>query len=86
MAAKEKKEEDERLKALPAREREEAKKWLAKPTGRQLFANNAELAVSDALLGEGEVSVDVSLYEREDLQSDEEETGIGRLNLSDDEN
>lgn len=34
MAAKAKKEEEDRLKALPPREREEAKRWAAKPTGQ----------------------------------------------------
>ena len=88
MAARAKKEEDDRLKALPAKEREEARRWAAKPTGRELFAANAGLAASDAALGEGEVSVDVSQYEREEEESDEEEegTGIARLHLSDDEN
>ncbi len=89
MAAKTKKDEDERLKALPAKEREEAKRWAAKPTGRALFAANANLAESDAALGEGEVSVDASQYEREEVESEEDEdegAGIARLNLSDDEN
>lgn len=34
MAAKAKKEEDDRLKGLPPREREEAKRWALKPTGK----------------------------------------------------
>lgn len=56
--------------------------------GRELFAANASLAASDAALGEGEVSVDASQYERVEVESDDEEDtpGIARLHLSDDEN
>lgn len=43
-------------------------------SGRQLFERNRDLATSDdSLLEEGTVSVDISQYEREGLQEEEEE-------------
>ncbi|GAA5953823.1 hypothetical protein JCM3765_000660 [Sporobolomyces pararoseus] len=89
-----KKEEQERLKALPGKEREEAKRFLAKLTGRQLFERDSTLIGSDAAFGdEGDVAVDFSQYERKDPadEDDEEEDtdGVGErlrlANLSDDE-
>ncbi|GAA5900705.1 Gir2p [Sporobolomyces salmoneus] len=84
-----KKEEQERLKGLPGKEREEAKRFLAKLTGRQLFESDSTLVGSDAVFGdEGDVAVDFSQYERrndDDEDEDEDEAdGVGeRLRLAD---
>ncbi|CAE6503278.1 unnamed protein product [Rhizoctonia solani] len=67
-------EEDEKLKTLTAKEREEWKKSKSKPTGRQLFEKNRDLATSDAsFIEEGVTSVDITQYDRTAPQ-DEEET------------
>ncbi|BGP38259.1 hypothetical protein JCM10449v2_002188 [Rhodotorula kratochvilovae] len=84
-AAQLKREEEERLKALPPREREEAKRWLAKLSGRQLFEQGAVALESDAAFGdEGDVAVDISQYERNvDEDEDEVDDAAGRLRLAD---
>ncbi|KZT33019.1 RWD-domain-containing protein [Sistotremastrum suecicum HHB10207 ss-3] len=72
-------EEEERLKGLSPKEREEFKKVAARFTGRQLFERNRELATSDStLVEEGTVSVDISQYERTaaDEQAEHDEDGI----------
>ncbi|SCZ96950.1 BZ3500_MvSof-1268-A1-R1_Chr4-2g06885 [Microbotryum saponariae] len=70
------KEEQERLKALPPKEREEAKKFRSKLSGRQLFEKgDPSLVTSDSGFEEEDgVEVDTSLYERTE-----------RLNLTDEE-
>ncbi|GAA6021687.1 hypothetical protein JCM11491_001361 [Sporobolomyces phaffii] len=69
-----KKDEQERLKGLPGKEREEAKRWLAKQTGRQLFESDSTLVGSDAAFGdEGDVAVDFSQYERNDPANDDDD-------------
>ncbi|CEQ42734.1 SPOSA6832_04584, partial [Sporobolomyces salmonicolor] len=85
MAEQRKKEEAEKLKALPPKEREEAKRFMAKLTGRQLFEQDATLVSSDAVFGdEGDVAVDVSQYERKDPAEDDEVEAAGsRLRLAD---
>ncbi|GAA6063932.1 hypothetical protein JCM10212_004791 [Sporobolomyces blumeae] len=93
MAEQRKRDESERLKALPGKEREEAKRWLAKLTGRQLFEQDSTLVSSDAAFGdEGDVVVDLSQYEREDPARDEDEDETDKVgerlrlaDLSDDE-
>ncbi|ORX90432.1 RWD-domain-containing protein [Basidiobolus meristosporus CBS 931.73] len=53
----------------------EAKK--GKLTGRQLFESDASLAKSDSTyMDEGDVAVDVSLFEREVIESDSDEDGV----------
>ncbi|TKA50470.1 hypothetical protein B0A53_06140 [Rhodotorula sp. CCFEE 5036] len=83
-----KREEDERLKALPPKEREEARRWAAKLSGRQLFEQGALTREADAAFGdEGDVSLDISQYERT-VEEEEEEAVTERLRLaelSDDE-
>ena len=71
-------EEEEHLKALPPKEREEVRKMATKMTGRQLFERGGSVEVEEED-GGGE-SVDVSKYDRtaprepaEEPDSDEEE-------------
>lgn len=71
-AANKAKEEDEKLKGLSAKEREEWKKIANRLTGRQLFERNKNLE-DESLMEEGTVSVDVSQYERVRDRGDEEE-------------
>ncbi|KAI0273608.1 RWD-domain-containing protein [Gloeopeniophorella convolvens] len=74
-------EEEEKLKAMSAKEREEYKKLAVRLTGRQLFEHDKNLAMSDdSLLEEGTVSVDISQYERTAVDDDDEEE---RLEFSD---
>ncbi|POY76751.1 hypothetical protein BMF94_0343 [Rhodotorula taiwanensis] len=81
-----KREEDDRLKALPPKEREETRRWVAKLTGRQLFEQGAITVESDAAFGEeGDVALDISQYERRAAEDeDEDEHGVTeRLRLAD---
>jgi len=73
-------EEEEKLKSMTTKEKEEYKKIAVRLTGRQLFERDKNLAASDApLLEEGTVSVDVSQYERIATKEEEED----RLEFSD---
>ncbi|KAF5357933.1 hypothetical protein D9756_001592 [Leucocoprinus leucothites] len=65
-------EEEEKLKALTPKEREEYKRFATRLTGRQLFERNRHLE-DDSLMEEDSVSVDASQYERtrEDDQDNE---------------
>jgi len=56
------KEQDEKLRVLSSKEREEVKKVAMRLTGKQLFEKNRHLAESDSLLEEGVISVDFSQY------------------------
>ncbi|ORY43586.1 ubiquitin-conjugating enzyme/RWD-like protein [Leucosporidium creatinivorum] len=93
MEAKRAKEEQERLKTLPPKEREEVKKVMGKQSGRELFESekNASLITSDSAFDEeGAEEVDLSQYEREGLDSDDEELarqgeGLKLGELSDDD-
>ncbi|BGP14199.1 hypothetical protein JCM10213_006697 [Rhodosporidiobolus nylandii] len=94
LAAQQAKEEEDRIKALPPKEREEARRWYNKLTGRQQFEQDAKLFASDSgLVDEGDVAIDISAYERRDgehaAEEDEVEEGVSRLRLggevSDDE-
>ncbi|CAG8692620.1 3345_t:CDS:1, partial [Ambispora leptoticha] len=77
---KEKAEKERMEKGAAAYKREEAKKL--KPTGRQLFEQDETLAKSDVtFMEEGDVTVDVSLFEHEDLGSDESSDEEEVLNL-----
>ncbi|CUA69432.1 hypothetical protein RSOLAG22IIIB_03958 [Rhizoctonia solani] len=71
-------EEDEKLKTLSPKERDEWKKSKSKPTGRQLFEKNRDLATSDAsYIEEGVTSVDIAQYDRTAAREEEEEdTGL----------
>jgi len=57
------KEDDEKLKSLSTKEREEWRRIASRLSGRQLFERNKNLE-DESLLEEGTVSVDVSQYER----------------------
>jgi len=73
--------EEERLKTMTAKEKEEFKKVATRLTGRQLFERDKNLATSDtSLLEEGTMSVDISQYERVTAKEDDEED---RLDFSD---
>ncbi|WVR09324.1 hypothetical protein IAU60_006390 [Kwoniella sp. DSM 27419] len=64
--AKREKEEEDRVKALPPREREDWRKKKDRPSGRQLFETSTALATSDeALYEEGVEEVDMRQYSRE---------------------
>ncbi|KAF5365749.1 hypothetical protein D9758_003301 [Tetrapyrgos nigripes] len=69
-AAKKAQEEDQLLKGLTPKEREEHKRVGTRFSGRQLFERNRNLE-EDTLMEEGTVSVDISQYER--TRNDEEE-------------
>jgi len=75
MARKKAQEEEERLKGLSPKERDEFKKVLTRLTGRQLFERDRNLAVSDdvSLFEEGTISVDISQYERTNTRDEIEE-------------
>ncbi|KAF9264702.1 RWD domain-containing protein [Marasmius fiardii PR-910] len=65
-------EEEEKLKGLTPREREEWKRALARLSGRQLFERNKNLE-EENLMEEGTVSVDFSQYERRQREEEREE-------------
>ncbi|KAH9951321.1 RWD-domain-containing protein [Amylocystis lapponica] len=70
-------EEDEKLKGLTAKEREEYKRLGTRLSGRQLFERDKSLAVSDdSLVDEGAVSVDITQYDRTTLEEEEEEDKV----------
>ncbi|KAI0928802.1 hypothetical protein AcW2_004688 [Taiwanofungus camphoratus] len=74
MAAKRAREEEEKLKGLSPKEREEYKKFATRLTGRQLFERDKNFGISDdSMVEEGVISVDVSQYERLVIEEDEEE-------------
>ncbi|KAI5453060.1 hypothetical protein NCC49_006089 [Naganishia albida] len=74
-----KKAEEDRVKALPPKEREEYKKINARPTGRQLFeTGKVSTTAEESYAEEGAEEVDFSKYSREErerarLEADEEE-------------
>ncbi|KZV97675.1 RWD-domain-containing protein [Exidia glandulosa HHB12029] len=78
MQLKRQREEEDRFKNLTPKEREELKKQETRPTGKQLFEQNRDLAASDAaVVEEGTTSVDVSQYDRSQArEDDQEEEGI----------
>lgn len=91
VAAKRVKAEEDRVRGLPAKEREEWRRRRDRLSGRQLFETSKVSATSDeALIGaEDATSVDVSKYSREErdrLRWEEEQEGAGiALDESDDE-
>ncbi|KXN82095.1 RWD domain-containing protein 1 [Leucoagaricus sp. SymC.cos] len=68
-------EEEEKLKALTPKEREEYKRYATRLTGRQLFERNRHLE-DESLMEEGTVSVDASQYERTREDDHEENEGV----------
>ncbi|BGP23091.1 RWD domain containing protein [Rhodotorula toruloides] len=87
LAEQRRREEEERIKALPPKEREEARRWAAKLTGRQLFEQGKVVDSDAAAFGEeGDVAIDVSQYERREGTDEEEDEVVeaaGRLRLAD---
>ncbi|CCL99145.1 uncharacterized protein FIBRA_01160 [Fibroporia radiculosa] len=77
MAIKRGREEDERLKGMTLKEREEYKKLGTRLTGRQLFERDKNLDISDDnLVEEGAVSVDISQYDRSMIDEEEDEAQV----------
>ncbi len=72
MAAKEKKEEEQKLSKLSAKEREDYKKSKVKPSGKQLFEKGGTFEEDDAD-EEGAEEVDWSLYTREQREKERRE-------------
>ncbi|KAF8228188.1 RWD domain-containing protein [Tricholoma matsutake] len=72
-AMKKAREEEEKLKGLTPKEREEWKKIGMRPSGRQLFERGGKNLEDDTLLEEGTVSVDISQYERARVEEEPDE-------------
>ncbi|KAJ7273690.1 RWD domain-containing protein [Mycena haematopus] len=79
-AAAKKARDDEKLRSLTPKEREEIKRSGGRLSGRQLFERN-KILEDDALLEEDAVSVDISQYERS--RRDEEENEDEGITFSD---
>ncbi|KAF9653104.1 RWD-domain-containing protein [Thelephora ganbajun] len=80
MAAKRAKEQEEKLRNLTPKEREEHKKLQGRLTGKQIFERSRDWA-EDESLEEGGISVDVTQYER--VHQGEEENEGDRVYFSD---
>jgi len=73
--------DDERLRGLSSKERDEIKRVSMRQTGKQLFEKNKDLDDSDAvLLEDGAIAVDFAQFERQQYQ---EEDPKSELHLSD---
>ncbi|EDR14286.1 RWD domain-containing protein [Laccaria bicolor S238N-H82] len=72
LALKKAQEDDDKLRGLTPKEREEWKKLGTRLTGRQLFERNKGIE-DETLLEEGTVSVDISQYERTREEMEPEE-------------
>ncbi|KAI0781037.1 RWD-domain-containing protein, partial [Trametes elegans] len=82
MAQKRAREEEEKLKGLSPKEREEYKKMQTRLSGRQLFERDRSLGTLDENLGdEDAVSVDITQYDR--TTREEEENEDERVTFSD---
>jgi len=75
LATRKAKEDEEKLKNLTPKEREEWKRAGTRLSGRQLFERNRNLE-EDNLMEEGTVSVDFSQYERTKVNEEVEEQGL----------
>jgi len=75
LALKKLREEDEKMKNLTPKEREEWKRAGTRLTGRQLFERNRNLE-EDNLMEEGTVSVDFSQYERTQAEEEDEDDRV----------
>ncbi|KAH9946199.1 RWD-domain-containing protein [Epithele typhae] len=74
VAVKRAREEEEKLKGLASKDREEYKKSHTRPTGRHLFERDRNLAIMDENLNdEDAVSVDVSQYDRHAVEEEDED-------------
>jgi len=81
VAAKRAQDEEERLRAMTSKEREEYKRLTSRLSGRHLFERNRHLE-DENLMEEGTVSVDVSQYDRI-RNLEEQEEGIITFSDSD---
>ncbi|KAI0361989.1 RWD-domain-containing protein [Trametes cingulata] len=82
MAAKRAREEDEKLKGLSPKEREEYKRMQTRLSGRRLFERDRNLGTLEEDVGdEDAVSVDISQYDR--TNREEEENEEDRVTFSD---
>jgi len=62
------------MRALGAKEKEETRKLGARLTGRQLFEQNRALDTSDnTLVEEGTEAIDVTQFDRSEVQEEEDE-------------
>ncbi|KAL1757147.1 hypothetical protein FB107DRAFT_209731, partial [Schizophyllum commune] len=75
LAIKKAKAEEEKLKAMTPKEREEYKRIQGRLSGQQLFEKNKNLE-DESLVEEGGVSVDISQYERTREEEQEEEDHV----------
>ncbi|PFH54376.1 hypothetical protein AMATHDRAFT_135578 [Amanita thiersii Skay4041] len=71
-AQKKAQEEDERLKSMTPKEREEYKRLTSRLSGRHLFERNRNLE-EEILVEDGAVSVDITQYDRTQNQEEPEE-------------
>ncbi|KAF8582683.1 RWD-domain-containing protein [Ramaria rubella] len=77
MAVRRAAEQEERLKGLPPKEREELRKIATRLSGRQLFERDRNLATSDAtLVEEGTESIDITKFDRTANESEPEDEGL----------
>jgi len=72
LALKKNQEDEDKLKGLTPKEREEWKRLGTRLTGRQLFERHRGLE-EDSLMEEGTVSVDFSQYDRTKVEEEEED-------------
>ncbi|KAF9464676.1 RWD-domain-containing protein [Collybia nuda] len=72
MKAKKAQEDDEKLKSLTPKERDEWRRVGTRLSGRQLFERGDKNLEDDTLLEEGAVSVDVSQFERVRVEEEED--------------
>jgi len=82
LAFKKSREDEEKMKSLTPKEREEWKRAGSRLTGRQLFERNRNLE-EDTLMEEGTVSVDFSQYERTKAEQEDEDDDRVRFSDSD---
>ncbi|EIW60479.1 RWD-domain-containing protein [Trametes versicolor FP-101664 SS1] len=83
LAVKRAREDEERLKGWSAKEREEYRKALTRLSGRQLFERDQNLAALDEDVDEEGVSVDISQYDRNAREEEEENEDIVTFSDSD---
>jgi len=82
LAFKKSREDEEKMRSLTPKEREEWKRAGSRLTGRQLFERNRNLE-EDTLMEEGTVSVDFSQYERTKAEQEDEDDDRVRFSDSD---
>ncbi|WVQ77636.1 hypothetical protein IAR50_007324 [Cryptococcus sp. DSM 104548] len=72
LAQKRRKAEEDRIRALPAKEREDYKKRQARLTGKQLFesGNKAAVVEDEGLYEEGAEEIDMRKYTREEREAE----------------